>query len=87
MIYILAFARSLEKGKRALALSEALLRKEREMSVSDIKILAKLLLAVIGIVILVLRGGDFLTIIALIAFVMSMINSARIDLMTSRRGA
>ena len=87
MIYILAFARSLEKGKRALALSEALLRKEREMSVSDIKILAKLLLAVIGIVILVLRGGDFLTISALIAFVMSMINSARIDLMTSRRGA
>ena len=77
----------MEKGKRALALSEALLRKEREMSVSDIKILAKLLLAVIGIVILVLRGGDFLTIIALIAFVMSMINSARIDLMTSRRGA
>ena len=57
------------------------------MSVSDTKMIAKLLLAIIGIVLLVLRGGDFLTIIALIAFVMSMVNSARIDMMTSRRGA
>ncbi len=57
------------------------------MSFSDIKFFSKLLLAVIGIGLLVFRGDDFLTIIALIAFVMSMVNSARIDMMTSRRGA
>lgn len=57
------------------------------MSFSDIKFFSKLLLAVIGIGLLVFRGGDFLTIITLIAFVMSMVNSARIDMMTSRRGA
>ena len=68
-------------------MSESSLGKEREMSFSDIKFFSKLLLAVIGIGLLVFRGDDFLTIIALIAFVMSMVNSARIDMMTSRRGA
>mgnify|MGYP000938928729 CR=1 FL=1 len=57
------------------------------MSVSDIKFFSKLLLAVVGIVVLSFKGGDnFSTAIALIAFVMATINSARIDTMTSQRG-
>lgn len=51
------------------------------MSIGDIKFLLKLLLAVIGIVLLILKGDNLPTAIALMAFIMSMINSAKIDMM------